>query len=58
MIQRTALKALLEHKGPFFLLGMTCFIESLAIVAQAWFFAVLLNNFIFLEHSVRMNLIF
>ncbi|WP_282003736.1 thiol reductant ABC exporter subunit CydD [Veillonella denticariosi] len=56
MIQRTALKALLEHKGPFFLLGMTCFIESLAIVAQAWFFAVLLNNFIFLEHSVQDEL--
>ena len=38
MIQRTAFKALLEHKGPLVLLGLTCLVESLSIVGQAWFF--------------------
>ena len=47
MIQRTAFKALLEHKGQLLLLGLTCLVESLAIVGQAWFFGTLINNFIF-----------
>ena len=47
MIQRTAFKALLEHKGQLLLLGLTCLVESLSIVGQAWFFGTLINNFIF-----------
>ena len=52
MIQRTAFKALLEHKGRLGLLGLTCLIESLSIVGQAWFFGTLINNLIFLEHTL------
>ena len=52
MIQRTAFKALLEHKGQLLLLGFTCLVESLSIVGQAWFFGTLINNFIFLEHTL------
>ena len=59
MIQRTAFKALLEHKGQLLLLGLTCLVESLSIVGQAWFFGTLINNFIFLEHTLadEMNTI-
>ena len=59
MIQRTAFKALLEHKGQFLLLGLTCLVESLSIVGQAWFFGTLINNFIFLENTLadEMNTI-
>ena len=52
MIQRTAFKALLEHKGQLLLLGLTCLVESLSIVGQAWFFGTLINNLIFLEHTL------
>ena len=52
MIQRTAFKALLEHKGQLILLGLTCLVESLSIVGQAWFFGTLINNSIFLEHTL------
>ena len=52
MIQRTAFKALLEHKGQLSLLGLTCLVESLAIVGQAWFFGTLINNFIFFLKNV------
>ena len=52
MIQRTAFKALLEHKGQLILLGLTCLVESLSIVGQGWFFGTLINNFIFLEHTL------
>ena len=52
MIQRTAFKALLEHKGQLVLLGFTCLVESLSIVGQAWFFGTLINNLIFLEHTL------
>ena len=45
MIQRTAFKALLEHKGQLVLLGLTCLVESLSIVGQAWFFGTLINIF-------------
>ena len=59
MIQRTAFKALLEHKGQLLILGLTCLVESLSIVGQAWFFGTLINNFIFLEHTLpdEMNTI-
>ena len=59
MIQRTAFKALLEHKGQLILLGLTCLVESLSIVGQAWFFGTLINNFIFLENTLadEMNTI-
>ena len=59
MIQHTAFKALLEHKGQLGLLGLTCLIESLSIVGQAWFFGTLINNLIFLEHTLadEMNTI-
>ena len=59
MIQRTAFKALLEHKGQLLLLGLTCLVESLSIVGQAWFFGTLINNFIFLENTLadEMNTI-
>ena len=53
MIQRTAFKALLEHKGQLLLLGLTCLVESLSIVGQAWFFGTLLNNFIFSENTLH-----
>lgn len=53
MIQRTALKALLEHKGQLLLLGLTCLVESLSIVGQAWFFGTLINNFIFSENTLQ-----
>ena len=56
MIQRTAFKALLEHKGQFLLLGLTCLVESLSIVGQAWFFGTLINNFIFLENTLADEL--
>ena len=52
MIQRTAFKALLEHKGQLSLLGLTCLVESLSIVGQAWFFGTLINNFIFSENTL------
>lgn len=61
MIQRTAFKALLEHKGQLLLLGLTCLVESLSIVGQAWFFGTLINNFIFLEntlHDERYSIIY
>lgn len=61
MIQRTAFKALLEHKGHLLLLGLTCLVESLAIVGQAWFFGTLINNFIFSEntlHDERYSIIY
>ena len=61
MIQRTAFKALLEHKGQLLLLGLTCLVESLAIVGQAWFFGILINNFIFSEntlHDERYSIIY
>ena len=51
MIQRTAFKALLEHKGQLLLLGLTCVVESLSIVGQACVFGTLINNFIFLENE-------
>ena len=59
MIQCTAFKALLEHKGQLLLLGLTCLVESLSIVGQAWFFGTLINNFIFLENTLadEMNTI-
>ena len=59
MIQLTAFKALLEHKGQLLLLGLTCLVESLSIVGQAWFFGTLINNFIFLENTLadEMNTI-
>ncbi|WP_314643569.1 thiol reductant ABC exporter subunit CydD [uncultured Veillonella sp.] len=59
MIQRTAFKALLAHKGQLLLLALTCLVESLSIVGQAWFFGTLINNFIFLEHTLadEMNTI-
>ena len=59
MIQRTAFKALLEHKGQLLLLGLTCLVESLSIVGQASFFGTLINNFIFLENTLadEMNTI-
>lgn len=59
MIQRTAFKALLEHKGQLLLLALTCLVESLSIVGQAWFFGTLINNFIFLENTLadEMNTI-
>ena len=53
MIQRTAFKALLEHKGQLLLLGLTCLVESLSIVGQAWFFGTLINNFIFSENTLH-----
>lgn len=55
MIQRTAFKALLEHKGQLLLLGLTCLVESLSIVGQAWFFGTLINNFIFLKIPYKMK---
>ena len=61
MIQRTAFKALLEHKGQILLLGLTCLVESLSIVGQAWFFGTLINNFIFSEntlHDERYSIIY
>lgn len=61
MIQRTAFKALLEHKGQLLLLGLTCLVESLVIVGQAWFFGTLINNFIFSEntlHDERYSIIY
>ena len=53
MIQRTAFKALLEHKGQLLLLGLTCLVESLSIIGQAWFFGTLINNFIFSENTLQ-----
>ena len=61
MIQRTAFKALLEHKGQLLILGLTCLVESLSIVGQAWFFGTLINNFIFSEntlHDERYSIIY
>lgn len=52
MIQRTAFKALLEHKGQLLILVLTCLVESLSIVGQAWFFGTLINNFIFSENTL------
>ena len=58
MIQRTAFKALLEHKGQLVLLGFTCLVESLSIVGQAWFFGTLINNFIFFSFQLVSNINF
>ena len=55
MIQRTAFKALLEHKGQLLLLGLTCLVESLAIVGQAWFFGTLINNLYFQKIPYMMK---
>ena len=55
MIQRTAFKALLEHKGQLCYYRLTCLVESLSIVGQAWFFGTLINNFIFSENTLLMK---
>ena len=44
---------MLEHKGQLLLLGLTCLVESLSIVGQAWFFGTLINNFIFSENTLQ-----
>ena len=53
MIQRTAFKVLLEHKSQLLILVLTCLVESLSIVGQAWFFGTLINNFIFSENTLH-----
>lgn len=53
MIQHTAFKVLLEHKSQLLILVLTCLVESLSIVGQAWFFGTLINNFIFSENTLH-----
>ena len=50
MIQKTALRVIKGKKSVLLALIITSILQSLTIVGQAWFFAILINNFIFLDH--------
>ena len=52
MIQKTALRVIKGKKSVLLALIITSILQSLTIVGQAWFFAILINNFIFLDHSL------
>ena len=52
MIQKTALRVIKSKKLILLALIISSILQSLAIVGQAWFFAILINNFIFLEHTL------
>ena len=52
MIQKTALRVIKSKKLIFLALIFSSILQSLAIVGQAWFFAILINNLIFLEHTL------
>ena len=52
MIQKTALRVIKSKKLVLLALIISCILQSLSIVGQAWFFATLIYNLIFLDHTV------
>lgn len=52
MIQKTALQVIRQERSILSLLLLMTILNSLSMVGQAWYFAMLINNFIFLDHTV------
>lgn len=52
MIQKTALRVIKSKKLVLLALIISSILQSLSIVGQAWFFATLIHNLIFLDHTV------
>ena len=52
MIQKTALRVIKNKKGVVLALIISSILQSFSIVGQAWFFAILINNLIFLDHTL------
>lgn len=52
MIQKTALQVIRKERTILVKLLITTILSSLSLVGQAWYFATLINNFIFLDHTV------
>ena len=52
MIQKTALRVIKSKKLVLLALIISSILQSLSIVGQAWFFATLIYNLIFLDHTV------
>ena len=53
MINRLAIQSLKQYKGKVIALASISALGSVAVVGQAWFFANLINNFIFSYHSIE-----
>ena len=52
MIQKTALRVIKSKKLVLLALIISSILQSLSIVGQAWYFATLIYNLIFLDHTV------
>ena len=52
MLNRLAIKEIKNCKSQTIMLGLTSLLGSISIVGQAWYFANLINNFIFLNFNV------
>ena len=52
MIQKTALRVIKSKRLVLLVLIMSSILQSLSIVGQAWFFATLIHNLVFLDHTV------
>ena len=52
MIQKTALRVIKSKRLVLLALIMSSILQSLSIVGQAWFFATLIYNLVFLDHTV------
>ena len=52
MIQKTALRVIKSKRLVLLALIMSSILQSLSIVGQAWFFATLIHNLVFLDHTV------
>lgn len=57
MIQKTALRVIKSKRLVLLALIMSSILQSLSIVGQAWFFATLIHNLVFLDHTVLDELI-
>lgn len=53
MIQKTAFTVIKKERRTLSLMMVSAIGNSIAIAVQAWFFATLINNFVFLEHTVQ-----
>ena len=52
MIQKTALRVIKSKRLVLLALIMSSILQSLSIVGQAWLFATLIHNLVFLDHTV------
>lgn len=52
MIQKTAFRVIKNKKGVVLALIISSILQSLSIVGQAWFFAILMHHLIFLDHTL------